>query len=199
MCSSDLAVVELGVPLVDCAPVAHKLSPHAHVVARVLPGEGLPEHVVGQVADARAGRTGPLVVVLGRGNLAARPEATLAAAAALAGPDTRYLSALRRGDVHGALDAGLTPGFLPGRIGLDAGREWFTERWGSVPAATGLDAEGILRAAAAGEIEVLVLLGADPAADFPDGTLARDALDAVPTVIAVDAFLSGSKIGRAHV
>ncbi|MFM7225578.1 MAG: NADH-quinone oxidoreductase subunit NuoG [Actinomycetota bacterium] len=186
------AVVELGVPLIDCAPVAHKLSDRAHVVARILPGEGLPDHVVGQVADARVGRSGPLVVILGRGNLAARPEATLAAAAALAGPDTRYLSALRRGDVHGALEAGPAPGFLPGRVTLDSGREWFTERWGRVPAATGLDAEGILRAAVDGRIEVLVLLGADPVADFPDATLVRDALDAVPTVIAVDAFLSGS-------
>jgi len=186
------AVTELGVPLVDCAPIAHKLSPHAHVVARVLPGETLPDHVVQQVTDARAGREGPLVVIVGRGNLAARAEATVAAAAALAGPDTLYLSALRRGDVHGALDAGLTPGFLPGRVGLEAGREWFSQKWGSVPAAPGLDAEGILRAAADGEIEVLVLLGADPISDFPDATLARDALDAVPTVIAVDAHVSAS-------
>src|SRR5206468_3064251 len=50
------AVVELGVPLVDCAPVAHKLSAHASVVARALPGEPLREHIRGQIADAREGR-----------------------------------------------------------------------------------------------------------------------------------------------
>ncbi len=71
--------------------------------------------------------------------------------------DVLFLSALRRGNVHGALDAGLAPGFLPGRVTLDDGRDWFTERWGAVPAERGLDAEGILRAAADGKIRVLVL------------------------------------------
>src|SRR2546423_4961228 len=113
------AVVELGVPLVDCAPVEHKLSPHAKVVARPLPGEPLPGHVRGQIADAGEGRDGPVVVIVGRANLAARPDATLASAAVLAGPNTRFLSALRRGNVHGALDAGLAPGFMPGRVALD--------------------------------------------------------------------------------
>ena len=49
-----------------------------------------------------------------------------------------------------------------------------------------------LRAAAAGKIHALVLLGCDPLADFPDRALARDAFDGVGTVIAVDAFLSDS-------
>ena len=106
--------------------------------------------------------------------------------------DVRFLSALRRGNVHGALDAGLAPGFLPGRTTLDAGRAWFTDWWGGVPAETGLDAEGILRAAADGKIRVLVLLGADPVSDFPDATLARRAIDAVDTIIAVDGFESES-------
>ena len=42
----------------------------------------------------------------------------------------------------------------------------------SVPAEPGLDAGGILRAAADGRIACLVLLGADPLADFPDRDLA---------------------------
>ncbi|HYL52782.1 MAG TPA: 2Fe-2S iron-sulfur cluster-binding protein, partial [Acidimicrobiia bacterium] len=98
------AIVELGVPLVDCAPIEHKLSRHANVVARPLPGEPLPGHVRGQIADAGEGRDGPVVVIVGRANLAARPDATLASAAVLAGPNTRFLSALRRANVHGALD-----------------------------------------------------------------------------------------------
>jgi len=51
---------------------------------------------------------------------------------------------------------------------------------------------GILQAAVDGNIKVLVLLGADPWADFPDASLARRALEAVPTIVAVDAFLSDS-------
>jgi NADH-quinone oxidoreductase subunit G len=186
------AVLELKVPLIDCAPLEHKLSQHATVVARPLPGEALPEHVKGEIADAREGRDGPLVVIVGRGNVAARADAIVAAAASLNGTNTKYLSALRRGNVHGALDAGLTPGFLPGRVALDAGRDWFTSTWGGVPKEAGLDTEGILRAAADGKIEVLVLLGADPISDFPDATLADQALTTVPTVVVVDAFLSQS-------
>jgi NADH-quinone oxidoreductase subunit G len=186
------AVLDLGVPLVDCAPLEHKLSQHARVVARLMPGEALPAHVVGQVNDVREGRDGPLVVIVGRANVAAGAEATVAAAGRLAGPNTRFLSALRRANVHGALDAGLAPGFLPGRVALDAGKDAFTDTWGGVPKDRGLDAAGILTAAANGDIEVLVLVGADPLSDFPDVTLARQALDKVPTVIAVDAFASAS-------
>ena len=44
------------------------------------------------------------------------------------------------------------------------------------------------RAAAGGKIDTLVLLGADPLADFPDRASPRAALDAVELVIAVGAF-----------
>ncbi|MDQ3944556.1 MAG: molybdopterin-dependent oxidoreductase, partial [Actinomycetota bacterium] len=47
---------------------------------------------------------------------------------------------------------------------------------------------GVLRAAAEGRIEALVLLGADPVSDFPDTGLARRALERVGFVIAVDAY-----------
>jgi NADH-quinone oxidoreductase subunit G len=187
------AVVELGVPLVDLAPAAHGLSAHAAAVVRTVPGEPIAANVHDEITRVGAGRPGPVVVVVGRGNLAAGADAVLGAAAELARVhDVRFLSALRRANVHGALDAGLTPGFLPGRTTLDAGRDWFTERWGGVPAERGLAAEGILRAAADGKVRVLVLVGADPVSDFPDATLARRAIDAVDTIIAVDGFESES-------
>ena len=84
------------------------------------------------------------------------------------------LPALRRGNVVGALQLGLRP-----RTG-------------------GLDAAGILAAAAAGEIDILVLLGADPVADFPDASLAAQAIDRAGVVIALDSFLTASA-GRADV
>ena len=77
-------------------------------------------------------------------------------------PGVRFLSALRRGNVHGALDMGLSPGLLPGRTTLAASRAAFVDAWPNVPTATGLDATGILEAAASGRITTLVLLGADP-------------------------------------
>ena len=88
-------------------------------LARALAGDGTASGD-GQIERAVAaldGREGDLVVVLGRQSLAESPDAVVAAAAALAGlPDVKFLSALRRGNVHGALDMGLAPGFAPGRV-----------------------------------------------------------------------------------
>jgi NADH-quinone oxidoreductase subunit G len=187
------AVKELGVPLVDLAPVEHSLSEFATVVNRSVPGEYLGADVREQISNAAGDRPGCVVVIAGRSNVATRADATVAALVELARiDDVRFLSALRRANVHGALDAGLTPGFLPGRVTLTDGRDHFLQSWATAPQSEGLDTEGILRAAADGKIHVLVLLGADPIADFPDATLARAALDAVPIVIAVDAFESES-------
>ena len=133
-----------------------------------------------------------MIVVLGRPSVAELPDATVHAASLLtAGPDTRFLSALPRGNVHGALDLGLTPGFLPGRVTLDRGGDHFRPAWGTVPDHPGLDATGILRAAVAGQVDTLVLVGCDPLAEFPDRELARAALEQVDTVVAVSAFLDG--------
>ncbi|MGH9042122.1 MAG: molybdopterin-dependent oxidoreductase, partial [Acidimicrobiia bacterium] len=204
------AVVDLGVPLVDLAAVDHGLSRHARVRLRPAPGGAgtlarrLVDAVTGggptgdpDLDDAAAllrDGEGDIVVVLGRGSLAEPAGPTVEAAAALMHlpGSVRFLSALRRGNIHGALDLGLAPGVLPGRVTLDAGRRWFEEAWGGVPAAPGLDTAGILAAAADGAIGALVLLGADPLSDFPDADLARRALEKVPVIVAVDAFPTAS-------
>ena len=88
-------------------------------------------------------------------------------------PSARFLSALRRGNVHGALDMGLAPGLLPGRVTLDDGRALVRDGVGHgagrAPAST---PPASSQAAADGKIDALVLLGADPLADFPDRDLA---------------------------
>ncbi len=122
----------------------------------------------GDVRDQLA--KGPVVVIAGRANLA---ESEASAAATLrtvldAVPGAKVLPALRRGNVVGALQLGLRP---------------------SDPAA---DARSVLNAAAAGKVELLVLLGADPLADFPDADLARRALAGARRVVAVDTFLTES-------
>jgi NADH-quinone oxidoreductase subunit G len=81
---------------------------------------------------------------------------------------------------------------LPGRTTLDHGRGALAGHWPTVPATRGLDATGILRAAAAGELDVLVLLGSDPLCDHPDRTLAQAALAQVPHVVALDRFVTES-------
>jgi predicted molibdopterin-dependent oxidoreductase YjgC len=59
-------------------------------------------------------------------------------------------------------------------------------------APSGSDTAGILRAAADGRIELLVLLGADPLADVPDADLARRALAGARRVVSLDTFLTPS-------
>ncbi len=145
---------------------------------------------VGGAGDDGAG----VVVVLGRPSLAEDGALVAEAVSALAAawPAARFLPALRRGNVLGALDMGLAPGVLPGRVGLDEGRAWFEQSWGAAPAGHGRDTEAMLRALAEGSMEALILLGADPLGDFPDRVLADRALEHCPFTVAVDTFLSPS-------
>ncbi|HEY1733159.1 MAG TPA: molybdopterin-dependent oxidoreductase, partial [Acidimicrobiales bacterium] len=165
-----------------------------------------------------------VVVVLGRPSLAEHESVVADAARVLAAalPQARFLPALRRGNVNGALDMGLAPGLLPGRVSLAAGRDWFTGAWGAVPESAGLDAAGILSSLAgdagggsagggsagggaagsggsgadgettAGRVRALVLLGADPLGDFCDHDLVARGLAAAEFVVAVTGHASAT-------
>ncbi|MBW3644044.1 MAG: NADH-quinone oxidoreductase subunit NuoG [Actinobacteria bacterium] len=204
------AVVNRGAKLVELSPVETGMTRYATASLRYRPGEAA--QLVRSLLELRTGddrgngaadprrqaaellRADSVVCVLGRPSLAEAPEPVCEAAAALvdALPGISFLSALRRANVHGALDMGLAPGLLPGRVSLEKGRRWFSREWGSLPSEPGLDATGILEAAANGRVACLVLLGADPLADFPDRDLARRALAGAGSVIAVDSFLTDS-------
>ncbi len=209
------AVVERGATLVELSPVETGMTRYATVSLRYRPGEvaALARALADESAPAGAGerpgglapaeavaqaaqllRRGSLVCVLGRPSLAEAAQSVVdAAGALLAGlPDTTFLPALRRGNVAGALDMGLAPGLLPGRVTLDEGRPWFARQWEAIPAGPGLDAHGIITAAAEGRVGCLILVGADPLADFPDRELARRAMAGAGFVIAVDCFLTES-------
>lgn len=136
----------------------------------------------------------PLTVIFGRSSLAESPDviASVAAQIAKAYPHARFLPALRRGNVHGALEMGLAPGLLPGRTPLDGDGNWYRSIWGSVPAEPGEGADGIITKAAAGEIAVLVCLGADPVSDFPNKQLISEALAVGTGIIAIDAFANST-------
>ena len=202
------AALEGKVPIVELTPQGTGMSPYCKASLTYRPGEAaalaraLVDGAKGDVAgvkaaditSARALLGDGAVVVLGRPSVAESADSITAAAAALASglPGVRFLPALRRGNVHGALDMGLAPGLLPGRVALDGGRDWYSEAWPTLPAERGLDAAGVLDAAAEGRIQALVLLGADPVADFPDRQLARRALAGAGFVVAVDTFLTES-------
>jgi NADH-quinone oxidoreductase subunit G len=137
---------------------------------------------------------GDVVVVAGRPSVAEAAVFTEDALARLlaALPGAKFLPLLRRGNVHGALDLGLAPGLLPGAVRLEDAGDELQRHWPLLPAASGLDAAGILAAAADGRVNCLVLLGADPLSDFPDRGLAQRALEGAGHVIAVDTFVTDS-------
>ena len=186
------AVVQDGVKSSSCRPSARGLTALAAPRLRYRPGEaagdgrgallvggGDPDAGGIERRRARAPRpscwpsgpspscsAGPVAGRVGRRHRRGR-RVLLAAL-----PEARFLPALRRGNVHGALDLGLAPGLLPGRVTLDDGRDWFAEAWGHAcrrPGASTPPASSTGRRRAA-RIDVLVLLGADPLADFPDRT-----------------------------
>ncbi len=170
------AALDGGTALVELAPHPTSLTPYAAVSLTTRPGDaphlaraiaggdaaaGPPSHPEGPAFDpedlrrakALVGGSGDgVVVVLGRPSLAEHEGVVAEAAAALADalPGARFLPALRRGNVVGALDMGLAPGLLPGRTSLSAGAGWFASAWGSVPAAPGRGAAEAL-ASLAGE------------------------------------------------
>lgn len=158
--------------LIEFSPTATGLTRYTWKSVRHEPS-GAAAAVRATLSDAEVAEqlaTGDVVVVAGRGNLAESSAATMAALAAVleAAPDATVLPALRRGNVVGALQLGLGP---------------------ADPHDDGL---GLLRAAADGKLELLVLLGADPLTDCPDADLARRAMAGARRVISIDTFVSPS-------
>ncbi|MHB8430754.1 MAG: NADH-quinone oxidoreductase subunit NuoG [Acidimicrobiales bacterium] len=215
------ATADGGPSIVELAPHSTALTPYAAASLRYQPGEA--SALVGALtapdSEAPAGvskeswqRSRDLVgadnvvVVVGRPSLAEDGALVADAAQLLASglPGARFLPVLRRGNVRGALDMGLAPGLLPGRVTLEAGRAHFVEHWGSVPDEEGRDTAAMLAAAAAAAdsgsqpLDTLIVLGADPLSDFPDRRLARRGLDAAGFVVAV-ASAPGEVVERADV
>ena len=150
----------------------------------------------GEYAAARAVLgEGPVVAIIGRTGLTEDPRlAESVAAFALTLPDAKIMPLVRRSNVYGALDMGLAPGLLPGRVSLDDTDQVasFESDFGAVPDHEGRDARGILEGLASGDLKALVMVGADPVRDVPDGALAAEALDKAEFVVALDLFLTDS-------
>ena len=166
------AAVELGVPLVDLAPVAHALVARTRPSSRApLPGEPLARRRARRDhARARGDRPGPVVVVVGRGNRSPTSADAVVGAAADARAPCPTCGSSRR-CAAATCTARSTPGSRPGSCPAASrstpAASGSPTRGAAVPRERGLDADGHPRAAADGKIEVLVLLGADPVARLP--------------------------------
>ncbi|GGJ95538.1 NADH-quinone oxidoreductase [Pilimelia anulata] len=138
-------------------------------------------------------RPGALLFVGER--IAATPGA-LSAAVTLAVKTGAKLAWLpRRAGDRGAVDTGCLPNVLPGgRAVTDAaGRAELAAAWGvaadALPGTPGRDTDGILAAAAAGELDALVVAGVDPG-DLADPQAAEAALDRVGFLVSIELRLS---------
>jgi NADH-quinone oxidoreductase subunit G len=195
------AVRELGATLIVVHPRSSGLDDAARHTVRYRPGSGpdLLRKLIagdGHLAPVReALDAGPVVAMIGRTGLAEDPRlAESVAAFARDLPGATIMPLLRRGNVFGALDMGLAPTLLPGRVavGSEAGRAALEEHWGVLPRGVGRDATGILEGLRDGELRSLVLFGADPIRDHPDPQLAMEAMAAAEFVLAFELFMSDS-------
>ncbi len=191
------AAQELGATLIVVNPRATGLDDRATHSFSYVPGSGWATLAAlssgeGEFAAARSALSeGPVVAIVGRTGLAEDPAlAESVAAFARDLPGATVLPLARRANTYGALDMGVAPDLLPGRVSTSSGTS--IEAWGEANLSEGLDTRGILEAAAAGRIKALLLIGADPVRDTPDSDLARRALDAIDVVVAIDCFLTDS-------
>lgn len=138
---------------------------------------------------------GPVVTLFGRSSIAEDPrlaESVAAYARTLDGPG--LIPLLGRGNTFGALDMGLAPTLLPGRVSTsdETGSAAIEDAWGLIPDGAGRDSMAILAALLSGDMKALVLVGSDPVRDSPEPQLAIDAISEAEFVVAFDAFLTDS-------
>ncbi len=91
----------------------------------------------------------------------------------------------------GAWEMGCAPDRLPGDLSLEdtSATELLRNVWeADVDVQRGLDALGMIRAAEAGDVKALVLLGVDPFAIFPDSERTRNALGGLDLLVRTTMF-----------
>ena len=193
------AAQELGATLIVVHPRGTGLDDRTTHKVTYQPGTGsaLLERLEAGEGELRAVRTalerGPLLALVGRPGLGEDARLAESVAAFARGLGASVLPLVHRGNTFGALDMGVAPDLLPGRVlleGAGAAPELLSD-WGSIPDQPGLDALGIAARAAARGIAVLMLCGADPVRDLV-GSDGRALLSSAGFVVALDLFLTDS-------
>lgn len=190
--SDGLTIRRVGAKLIVVHPRQTGLDDVSRHSLRYRPGAGgemlgaLRSGEYPEIDDALA--SGPVVVIVGRTGMTEDPRLAESVAAWLRDKGAKILPLARRANTYGALDMGLAPDLLPGRVSIGDG----LESWGDVPSTPGRDTRGILDGLVSGDIKALVMMGADPAADVPDGSLAEEALAAAEFIVAIDMFNNAS-------
>jgi NADH-quinone oxidoreductase subunit G len=177
------AAQELGKTLVVVHPRATGLDDRATHRLHYRPGGGfalLADLVEGRQEEVAAALSAPKVVaIVGIASVADGPKLAESVAALVRqkAATARILPLNSRSNTFGALDMGLAPDLLPGRVSQErpgAGTRQIMERLDS------------------GDIRALVMVGADPIRDMPDPRVAANGLFAAEYVIAIDLFHTDS-------
>ena len=193
------AVQELGANLIVVHPRGTGLDDRAahKITYRPGTGPGLVARLEAGEGELRAAREamneGPLVALVGRPGLAEDPRLADSVAAFARRLGATILPLVHRGNTFGALDMGVAPDLLPGRVltGPDVQAPELVSAWSALPGEPGLDALGIAAAAAVGGIGCLILCGSDPVRDMV-GFDGGAALSGAGFVVAIDLFLTDS-------
>ena len=159
------------------------------------PTGGSPERSEGASEGSHKASNGKIILIAGDINTAQdRGTFSELVQSLLISENVYLLPAVTTSNMHGAYEMGLAPGLLPGRVADTSVSNVGT--WPRVPTKVGAhsqsDTTSILRKAASGDVKVLILVGANPVAHFPDATLAQQALENCENIIALDAFLNES-------
>jgi NADH-quinone oxidoreductase subunit G len=170
------AVIDGGAKLVVFSPRRISLEGFATDTVRLSPDE-LAGAISAWTPDEGSG--GSVVVCWGPASPGADESDVADAAVGLAAANGgKLLVCPPHAGSQGMLDMGVHPAF--GELfGLEG---------------EGKDTRAILEAAAAGELDVLLIFGADPIADFPDAALARRALESSVFTVVVELFPTDSAL-----
>ena len=193
------AAQELGAELVVVHPRATGLDDRAAHKLTYRPGAGFT--LLDEIANgghpevAHALSAGKVVALVGMASMADGPllaESVAALVRQRAG-SAAILPLHHRANTFGALDMGLAPDLLPGRVAVGTvGCANLAASWGDIPTRVGKSTGEMLEAAKSGDVKALVLVGADPLADVPNRALAVEALEAAEYVVSIDLFVNGS-------
>ncbi|HSM43567.1 MAG TPA: NADH-quinone oxidoreductase subunit NuoG, partial [Acidimicrobiia bacterium] len=177
------ATQELGKTLVVVHPRFTGLDDRATHKLSYRPGGGF--DLLGQISNgahpeiAEALSAERVVALVGMTGMAEGPRLAESVAAMVRdkAANARILPLSSRSNTFGALDMGIAPDLLPGRVTAER---------------PGKDTREIMEALEAGDVRGLLLVGADPLRDMPDPRVAAEGLEAAEYVIAIDLFLNDS-------
>jgi NADH-quinone oxidoreductase subunit G len=188
------AAQELGVKLLIVHPRGSGLDDRASRILRYRPGGGhdlLATLAAGEHDGVLEMLTGKVVAIVGQASLADAPELAESVAGFVrdqaAAP--KIMPLVERANTYGALDMGLAPDLLPGRVAYGPQQ---LDAWGDLPDGAGRDSMSVIAGLQAEELRAVLLVGADPVGNSHSPSGAAEALEVAEYVVSIDTFLNDS-------